>query len=166
MIEGSRDSSSSCSQLVSVRIQRQEFLLPICFGNNFSYSILPLATSRALSRRHCFVSTFEFCNLSGVHCTVRVEMACITCCQAPCQFFREGSGYMTRPVYKQTYWLRWPYVQNCTSKIVPAIGFFLKLCHPFLICYNSQYWTITNRSRQLRLYYFYYCALILYKRPA
>ena len=120
MIEGSRDSSSSCSQPVSVRIQRREFLLPICFGNNFSYSILPLATSRALSRRHCFVSTFEFCNWS------------ITCCQTPCQFFREGSGYMTRPVYKQTCWLSWPYVPNCTSKIVLAIGFFLKLCHPFL----------------------------------
>ena len=126
----------------------------LCFGNNFSYSILSLATSRALSRRHCFVSTFEFCNWS------------ITCCQTPCQFFREGSGYMTRPVYKQMYWFSWPYVPNCASKIVLGIGFFLKLCHPIFYATTPNIELSLTVQRQLRLYYFYYCALILYRRPA
>ena len=62
----------------------------LCFGNNYSYSILPLATSRALSRCHCFVSTY-LNSASSLACTVLCAQTWqwIICCQTPSQFFSE-----------------------------------------------------------------------------
>jgi len=46
--------SSTCSQL-----EMKASTAFLCYGNNFSYSILPPAMLRALSRFHCFVSMFS-----------------------------------------------------------------------------------------------------------
>ena len=101
-MEGSHDRSSSCSQLVSARKQRQR-LLPLfsasatTFHNPLSLKQHqePGQDATALSA-HCRLTWhnyFRFCNLIGAYCTVPTDMAMHYLLPVPFSVF--STGYET-----------------------------------------------------------------------